>query len=217
MPQQINLYTPILLTQKQYFSSRSMALALLVFVVLGGALCSYQVWSLNESSESLTRELTQRGAEREMLLNAIKTRKVDAAPSVDVALRELKAAEAELQKREALLEDLRRGLVVAERGHAARMRLVAQSIPAAVWLTEIFADDRRLEVHGFTKEPSTLNEWVARLGQSPLLKGQSLVAVKVERSMADGGPVWSFSLVSAASVPATSASAPVIAASGGRP
>ena len=210
MPQQINLFTPILLTRKRYFSSRAMALALLVFLVLGGALCAYGVWSLNTSSEALKRELTARSAQRESLQRAITARGASSTPNLESVLKELQVAEGELQQREALLDDLRRGLVSVGGGHAARMRLIAQSIPAAVWITEVIADDRQLEVRGFTSEPSTLNQWVARLGQSPLLQGQSLAAVKVERSLVNGANVWTFSLLSAASVPVT-------AASGGRP
>ena len=206
MPQQINLFTPILLTRKRYFSSQAMAVALLVFLVLGGALCAYGVWSLNSSSEVLKRELTSRASERELLVNAIKAHNSGSLPSLDAVLTEKKLLDAQLQQREAILEQLRRGLVPSGGGHAARMRLVAQSIPAAVWITEIVADDLQLEVRGFTAEPSTLNEWVARLGQSPLLKGQSLAAVKVERAPGDGAKLWSFSLLSATSVPSAAAS-----------
>jgi Tfp pilus assembly protein PilN len=205
MPQQINLFTPILLTQKRYFSSQAMALALLVFLVLGGALCAYGVWSLNSSSELLKQELTARSAERESLQNAIKASKSASTPNLDAVLKELKTTETDLQQREALLVDLQRGLVPVGGGHAARMRLIAQSIPTAVWITQILADDRQLEVSGFTAEPSALNEWVARLGQSPLLEGQSLSAVKVERSQVDGTNLWAFSLLSAVRAPVTTA------------
>ncbi len=61
-------------------------------------------------------------------------------------------------------------------------------------------------MHGFTTQPSTLNEWLARLGQSPLLVGQTLSAVKVEQSRLDGATVWAFSLLSAINGPAKPAS-----------
>ncbi len=206
MPQQINLFTPILLTQKRYFSSRSMTLALLAFLVLGGSLCAFSVWSLNVSSEALKRELTARTSERESLQTALKARAAMSPASVDAVLKDLKLSEAELQQRQALLDDLRRGLVPLGGGHAARMQLVAQTIPSTVWITEILADERQLEVHGFTTQPSTLNEWLARLGQSPLLVGQTLSAVKVEQSRLDGATVWAFSLLSAINGPAKPAS-----------
>ena len=38
MPQQINLSTPVLLTQKRYFSAQTMLVSLGVFVLVGGAM-----------------------------------------------------------------------------------------------------------------------------------------------------------------------------------
>lgn len=71
------------------------------------------------------------------------------------------------------------------------------------------ADDLRLELSGYTLEPAALNGWVARLGDSPLLEGQQLSLVKVERVKPEAGsagsvvppavagPVWSYTLVTA--------------------
>ena len=53
MPQQINLCTPLLLAPKRYFSAQTMALALAVFLVLGGAMCGAWVWNLNHSTAGL--------------------------------------------------------------------------------------------------------------------------------------------------------------------
>jgi len=95
---------------------------------------------------------------------------------------------------------------------------VAASIPAQVWVTDVKADELQLDISGFTLEPAALNAWVARLSASPLLQGQHLAAVKVEKvkvdsAWADGStqtgtatqvalgarrPLWSFSLVNAA-------------------
>ena len=65
MPQQINLFTPILLTQKRYFSARTMVQALAVFVILGGGLCAYWVWSLNAASEGFGKTLATQSRELE--------------------------------------------------------------------------------------------------------------------------------------------------------
>lgn len=63
--------------------------------------------------------------------------------------------------------------------------MVAQSIPSAAWVTQITADERVLEVAGYTLEPAVLTLWVNRLAESPLLKGQSLSTVKVDRVKPD--------------------------------
>jgi hypothetical protein len=77
------------------------------------------------------------------------------------------------------------------------------------------ADDLRLELSGYTLEPAALNSWVARLAESPLLEGQQLSVVKVERvnpetrsagaavAPAASGPLWSYTLVTALSQAST--------------
>lgn len=232
MPQQINLCTPILLTQKRYFSAQTMVQALAVFVVLGGGLCAYWVWSLNVASEGFKKTLATQSRELESLQSAIAQGKVGAAPAETALTQELQGRRTELLQREKLLEELQRGLFRPGWGHAARLQLVAQSIPAQVWVTEVTADETQLEVSGFTLEPAALNDWVAKLAASPLLKGQKLSTVKVENASAatmkavvgTAGsvlpaassaapsaprPVWSFSLVSAMGTPS--------AVAGGKP
>ena len=233
MPQQINLCTPILLTQKRYFSAQTMVQALAVFVVLGGSLCAYWVWSLNAASEGFTKTLATQSRELESLQSAIAQGKAGVGP-VDAALtQDLQGRRTELLQREKLMEELQRGLFRPGWGHAARLQLVAQSIPPPVWVTEVKADESQLEVSGFTLEPAALNDWVSKLAASPLLKGQKLSTVKVENASAAlvkaaGGtavsalpaasslvpvapprPIWSFSLVSAVGEPS--------AAAGGKP
>ena len=215
MPQQINLFTPILLTQKRYFSALTLVQSLATLVFFGGVICAYWVWSLNSAGEALQRPLLEQSRELASLQLAIQQGKAlaSAAP-VQLAFRqELQARNDELLEREKLLQELERGLFQPGWGHAARLQLVAKSIPAQAWVTELTADDSRLAVSGFTVDPAALNGWVGKLAASPLLKGQQLTNVKVENVVASTAsissaaptasapgksePVWAFSLVSA--------------------
>jgi len=71
MPQQINLCTPILLTQKRYFSAHTMAIALAVFLVLGGALCGTWVWNLDRGTEAFNQSISAQARDVESLKAAI--------------------------------------------------------------------------------------------------------------------------------------------------
>lgn len=219
MPQQINLRAPILLTKRHYFSAHTMAVSLGVFVLLGGALCAYWVWNLTSSTEGLRLTLSGYAKEKESLEASIKARRDSTGPAEASLTQQLQARRAELQQRELLLTELRRGLLPEGQGHAARLRLVAKTIPPDVWVTDVIADDSRMEVRGFTLEPAALNDWMARLSTDPALKGQALSALKVERTNAEasptavGGamaaakqrPAWAFTLVSAVLSSATPA------------
>lgn len=229
MPQQINLCAPIFLTQKRYFSAATMAQALAVFVLLAGGLSAYWVWSLDRLAAGYQQSATVNQREIERLQTAIRVNKASAGPADAALVQELQTRRAALQQRQQLLEDFRRGLVPPGGGHAARLQLLAQSIPAQVWVTEVKAEEGWLELRGFTLEPALLNDWMDRLAASPLLQGQKVSAVKVERageelrqvagaavvpsasaSMPLARPlppaVWSFTLVSALAAPAAPAS-----------
>jgi len=224
MPQQINLCTPIFLTQKRYFSARTMASALGVFVLLGGALSGYWSWTLRTLSEGYQQSVTANQREIDRLRAAIKLNADNAAPADAALVQEVQARQAELEQRELLLVELKRGLLREGYGHAARLQLVARTIPPQAWVTAIVADDLRLELSGYTLEPAALNGWMARLADSPLLQGQQLSVVKVERVVTDGRgagapvppvvvraggvPVWSYTLVTAMVPPKTSGAQP---------
>ena len=231
MPQQINLCTPLFLTQKHYFSAIRMAQALGVFLLLGAALSAFWTWSLQEVSAGYRQSVSNNQREIDRLQAAIKVNTANAAPADAALLQELQQRRDELQRREQLLAELQKGLTREGWGHSARMQLVARSIPPQVWVTEIKTDDSRFELSGFTIEPAALNVWMTRLADSPLLEGQQLSTVKVERATVElrggaavvsaapgtvapartaGPAVWSFTLVSAivaAPMPAAAAAA----------
>ncbi len=185
MPQQINLCTPILLAQKRYFSAQTMVQALAVFLIAGGGLCAYWVWSLNAASAHFKTILESQTRDLEGMQVILQQSKTSAGPLNAGIAQELAGRQAELLRREKLLEELQQGLYQPGWGHSARLQLVAQTIPAAAWVTEVKADANQLEVSGYTLDPAVLNDWVARLAASPLLKGQQLSAVKVENTNAD--------------------------------
>jgi len=86
MPQQINLCTPIFLTQKRYFSAQTMASALGVFVLLGGILSGYWTWTLKSLSEGYQQSVSANQREIARLQAAIRLNKENSAPA-DAALK----------------------------------------------------------------------------------------------------------------------------------
>ncbi len=229
MPQQINLCTPILLTQKRYFSAHTMAIALLVFLLLGGMLCGAWVWNLDRATASFQQAVDTHKAELDSLQAAILRSRANAAPVDPVLLTQLAERRNAVAQREKLKEALNEGMFRQGWGHSDRLTWVARSIPAPVWIREVRMDGTRFEVSGFTLEPAALNEWVDKLSVSPLMQGLKLATVRVEKATPAmlGVPsaaassayaptippraVWAFNLVSAeplSGTPTVGASAP---------
>ena len=184
MPQQINLYSPILLTPKRYFSALAMGQALAVFTA---ALLVLSAWSAFRTA-TLQRDLqssTQaQDSERQRLKAALAT--LPAVTSPAALEQELAAERRLLAERQQMLAELSRGLVTEGRSHSAWLRLLAQTVPAPVWLTEVKLAENRVELTGATLQPDALRPWLARLGAHPLAAGRSFTALKVERQDAGG-------------------------------
>ena len=123
MPQQINLCTPILLTQKRYFSALTMVQAWAVFVLLGGCLCGYWVWSLNVASNAFKQTLSSQSRELVSLQAAVAQNKAGVGPVGLTLAHDLQRLRADLQLREKLQAQLQQGLFRQGQGHAARLLL----------------------------------------------------------------------------------------------
>jgi hypothetical protein len=230
MAQQVNLCLPILRKQQTPFTGLALVQAWLVILLLGGALGTAWVWNLKQASDSLNATLAAQHAELEGLRAAMAKNQEGATPAKTAADKALLARRAELEQREVVLDALRQGHFEPGMGHAARLQLVARTIAPEAWVTLITADNRALEVVGFTLEPAALTPWVNRLSESPLLQGQALSTVKVDRvkpdvpmpaAIATGAvagaavtqalkpAIWAFALLSTM--------APPISAAGGKP
>jgi Tfp pilus assembly protein PilN len=182
MAQQINLSTPILLAQKRYFSASTMAISLGTFLVLGGALCAAWVWNFDRGIETLGQSVATQALEVNNLKAAIERSKASAAPVDPALLEQLQRVRNSVGQREKLQIALQEGMFRPGWGHSDRLDWVARSIPDVVWISEVKMDGARFEVSGFTLEPSALNEWVEKLGFSPLMQGLKLATVKVEKA-----------------------------------
>jgi Tfp pilus assembly protein PilN len=208
MPQQINLCTPLLLAPKRYFSAQTMAQALAVFLLVGGALCGAWVWNLNHTTSELQQLQSRQATELVALKAALLANAASAAPLSPALQTQVQDLRTQVQAQEKVLLALQQGRMVPGAAHSDRLALVSRSIPAPVWVTGVEADATRLEVTGYTLEPSALNEWVNRLALSPLMQGLRLATVKVQNArqakaaayataMPAGREAWSFTLVSA--------------------
>lgn len=216
MAQQINLSSPLLLKEKQYFSAQTMALALLVFLVVGGGGSGFWVWSLDKVSQDYHQTMATQAREITDLQAAIQRLKASAAPPDPALVQQAQALRRQQQQREQMLQALQQGLFRPGEGHSDRLQWVARSIPAPVWITDMQADAGRLQVAGFTLEPAALNAWVDKLSTHPLMRGLQLSTVKVENTSvasvripasastaaAQSRAVWSFQLVSEQPAPA---------------
>ncbi len=212
MPQQINLQTAVLSTQRRPFSALFMLQALGALTLVGAAFCLYEVTSLHRQNEATSQALRTGTQVLEGVRLTVRQRQSAAMPAELALQQQLKVRRGELSQLEDTLDALHEGVFRPGEGHASRLALVARSIPPSAWVTLVKADAERLEVSGFTFNPAALNEWIDQLAASPLLAGQQLAAINVAKVVDAPGapadalhPVWSFSMVKSLDPPSSAA------------
>jgi Tfp pilus assembly protein PilN len=227
MAQQINLLTPILLAPKRVFSALTLLQATGLMLLVGVVVALWLQWQDRHAEALHQTMLTQLTVERQSLVAAQSS--LPAPVDGAVMQQQLQAIEAGNVDRRLLLQTL--GSDNVRTGHHAELlALVARTLPDSVWLNELRYAPGRLELVGGTLNTAVLRPWLGQLAANPLLQGQDLAALRVERpgvpgtessnhpllAPSPGGtpqptgnlPVWAFRVVSA---PASAASA----ASGG--
>ena len=221
MPQQINLLTPILLAPKRYFSALTLVQAS-GLLLLAGLAAALWLQHLDRRADTEHRELLARYVtERQQLTVARAGLPVPLDGAA--AQQQLLSLQNGNDERRALLRAL--GADAADGGarpgqrHSDLLALIARSLPEAAWLGELHYAPGRLELVGGTLNTAVLRPWLGQLASHPLLSGQELSALRVERvgtplgqgSQADsnpllsstspvaqaGVPVWAFRVVSA--------------------
>ncbi|NCT83426.1 MAG: PilN domain-containing protein [Comamonadaceae bacterium] len=222
MAQQINLLAPILLAPRRHLSALTL-LQTSGLLLAAGLLTALALQQRERRAEADHQALLARYAvERQQLAAA---HAALPAPQDLAALRQQwQQLEAGNAQRRALLASLGRegGGPAAGQRHSDLLDLVARSMPEAAWLSELRYAPGRVELVGGTLDTAQLRPWLGRLATHPLLAGQQLSALRVERLGTAGAgqplleagsplaqsrlPVWAFRVVSAPLAAASAAS-----------
>ena len=201
MSQQINLYNTALKAPPQRFGAEVVVAGLAATALV---VVATSVWT-QVLTHQLTREVTSVRAgqsEDKQRLSATLASLPSSTSQADALEQQLAQVEASLLQRRAVLDELTRGRLDDSHRRSVLLRRVAQTVPKSVWLTKIDIDESRLELHGRTLEPESLRPWLAQLAADPILPGQPLASLKIERDTTGGTATpgsqepWIFTMVS---------------------
>jgi len=170
--QQINLYNPVFLKQKHYFSALTMVQALAV--VLAGALGIYAFEvRQNRVLEQVLAEADKRvTSQREQLLKFSKDYSAQGASRT--LTEQLARADQRLQQRQVLLGDLKTGVGGNAEGFSRYLAALARQSTPGVWLTglEIGAKERDLLIKGRALESQMVPAYIRALNREAPMAGR---------------------------------------------
>jgi hypothetical protein len=186
MSQQINLFNPVFMTQKKYFSVVTMLQAL-GLIVLGSVLfygyAVYQVAQLSKQSDEMGKHFV---AEQKSLANV--SNEYSLQRSGKMLEDELKQLEGEASAQDALLNLLKSGAIGNTDGYSEYMRAFARQSINGLWLTafDIVGDGAQMSLSGAVVNPQLVPSYIQRLGKEKAMRGKTFSTLQMQQPKKDG-------------------------------
>ena len=177
MSQQINLFSPIFLTQKKHFSAHTMvqALALIGFGAL--AFFAYAYWQtagMTKQAANTTRRLAMEQARLEKV-------KANYAPRGKSQLlqQEMARLETQMTARADVLELLKGGEFGRTAGFSEYLRAFARQTVDGLWLTGFSIKGNDMEISGRAQQPELVPTYLQRLQREPTMQGKAFANLEM--------------------------------------
>jgi hypothetical protein len=186
MSQQINLFNPIFLKQKKYFSVSTMLQAL-GLIVLGSALffayAVYQVAQLSKQADEMSKRYV---TEQARLVNF--TNDFSLQRSGQMLEEELKQLEAQAMAQDVVLTTLKSGVIGNTEGYSEYMRAFARQSINGLWLTafDIIGDGAEMSLSGAVVNPQLVPSYIQRLGKEKVMHGKTFSTLQMQQPKKDG-------------------------------
>ncbi len=180
MSQQINLFNPVFLTQKKYFSVLTMLQAL-GLILLGSALfygyALYQVAQMSRQTEEMGKRYA---AEQARLANF--AGEFSPQRTSQMLEQELKSLESQAAVQENLLNMLKSGAIGNTEGYSEYMRAFARQAINGLWLTafSITGDGAQMSLSGAALNPQLVPVYIQRLGNEKIMRGKTFADFQMQ-------------------------------------
>lgn len=186
MSQQLNLFNPLFLRQKKYFSSRTMLRGLAVVMAALATLHVFQRIQL----AGLERHFAEADQQLKTAQQQLAKFSADAkrGPS-KVLVDEAGRLEAQLKAQEALLEGLDSGALGNTEGFSRYLAALARRTMPGVWLTGISINGKEgpLAIRGRLLRPELLPPYLRMLNREDALRGHGFSDVRLSAQEAKAG------------------------------
>ena len=181
MSQQINLFNPVFLKTKKYFSAITMAEGLALILIGSLALfayASYQTVTFDKQAAETTKSLETARAQFEKVTIAFAPRSVSQLLAQDIARLEL-----QLQARQGVQAILKGGEFGNAKGFSEYMRAFSHQSLNGLWLTGfgIQGADGAMTINGRVLQAELVPTYLKRLGQEAAMQGRTFASLEMSR------------------------------------
>lgn len=188
MSQQVNLFNPIFLKQKKYFSAVTMLQGLGLILAGAIALSFYAKHQLSELSSQLSAATQQlNGAKAQLAKVTAEYAPRQKSKSLED---EVLRAEAELKSQTRALEVVQKGGVGDTQGYSEYLRAFSRQIVGGLWLTGFSIDGggKAIELKGRALQPDLVPAYINRLKNEKVMRGKTFSNLAMEQPRPETPP-----------------------------
>jgi hypothetical protein len=185
MSQQINLFNPIFMKQRKYFSLLAMLQAL--GMIIAGSLvfyayALYQVGQLDRQSQENTKRYN---VEQVRLANYVA--EFSPQQSNQLLQDEVQRLEKQTAEQNEIIETLKSGAVGNTIGYSEYMRAFSRQVVQGLWLTgfKVTGDAAQISLSGGVVSPELLPAYIQRLGKERIMQGKTFSTLKMKQTKID--------------------------------
>jgi hypothetical protein len=186
MSQQINLFNPVFLKQKKYFSVVTMLQAL-GLILIGSALfyayAVYQVAQLSKQADEMSKRYAAEQARFVSFTNDFSLQR-----SGQMLEDEQKHLEAQAKAQQDVLTALKNGVIGNTEGYSEYMRAFARQSITGLWITafNITGDGAQMSLSGAVVSPQLVPSYIQRLSRERVMHGKTFSTLQIQQPKKDG-------------------------------
>ena len=188
MSQQINLYNPLFLEKKKYFSAVTMSQAFGLIVLGLAVFYAFAFWQ----DRKLARQIGESGRAYEQQKQQFAKITAELSPEKREAQldQDLKSIEVAIALRRSLMGELGTGGLAGSAGYSEYLRAFARQTVQGLWLTsiQIAEGGGQLTMSGRALQADLVPVLIGRLKQESVLRGRPLEGLAITRSAAGKTP-----------------------------
>ena len=182
MSQQINLFNPIFMKQRKYFSLLTMVQALGLIIAGSLVFYGYAVYQVNQLSRQLEENTKRYKAEQARLASSVA--EFSPQQANQLLQDEVQRLEKQAAEQIEIIEALKSGAVGNTAGYSEYMRAFSRQVVQGLWLTgfKVTGDASQISLSGGVVNPELLPEYIQRLGRERIMQGKTFSSLKMEQT-----------------------------------
>lgn len=185
MSQQINLFNPIFMKQRKYFSLLTMLQALGMIAAGSLLFYGYALYQVDQLAGQAAESTKRHDAEQARLARLA----AEFSPQHANQLSQGEAQQLEkvFAEQTVLIEALKSGVAGNTTGYSEYMRAFARQVLPGLWLTgfRVAGDAAHISLKGHVTSPELLPAYIQKLGREPIMQGRNFSNLKMQQPETD--------------------------------